>query len=281
MVATTTRKHFQRLKSYFEFSKPIYDYLLWGAKHLGFYPKDKKVSEKEAQLLMHDLIAQKLKLSASMKVLDAGCGEGIVSTYLAKKYGCSIDGITVVPFEVKRATKRAEKLGIRDKVKFSLMDYSNMSFEDNYFDAIYTIESLVHSINLRNTLHEFYRVLRTKGKISLFEYSPVDDSRFSDHERDLLAKVMHSAAMPNLMGFQIDNLEKTLTDVGFRNIQIRDITENIAPSVLRLRRYFMVPYFFVNMFGLHSKCPNLTGIVEFSRMGEKGLMTYKTVSAEK
>jgi cyclopropane fatty-acyl-phospholipid synthase-like methyltransferase len=72
------REHFERVVKYYEHSKLGYDTLLWGSKHFGFHPKGKKISEREAQLLMQDLIGEKLHLSDSMKVLDAGCGQGVV-----------------------------------------------------------------------------------------------------------------------------------------------------------------------------------------------------------
>jgi cyclopropane fatty-acyl-phospholipid synthase-like methyltransferase len=37
--------------------------------------------------LLQDLVAKNLELQENQIVLDAGCGQGVVSTYLAKKYG--------------------------------------------------------------------------------------------------------------------------------------------------------------------------------------------------
>ena len=38
------KEHFERLNQYFEKSKVGYDVALWGSKHFGFYPKEKKIS---------------------------------------------------------------------------------------------------------------------------------------------------------------------------------------------------------------------------------------------
>jgi len=63
-----------------------FNYVLWGSKHFGFYPTGKAdITEKEAQILYQDLVAENLQLKEEQIVLDAGCGQGIVSTYLAKK----------------------------------------------------------------------------------------------------------------------------------------------------------------------------------------------------
>jgi len=141
-------EHFKNINKYYEKSRIGYDIALWGSKHFGFYPQGKEITEKEAQILMQDLVAEKLKLSSSDQVLDAGCGQGVVSTFLAKNYGCNVEGITVVPFEVEKANARAIEWNVSEKVNYSLMDYSNTEFPDDYFDCIYTTETLSHSIDI-------------------------------------------------------------------------------------------------------------------------------------
>lgn len=275
------KEHFQRLSKYYEKSKIGFDFLLWGSKHFGFYPKNRKISEKEAQLLMQDLIGKKLNLSKSMKVLDAGCGQGIVATYLAKKFGCKIECITVVPFEIKKARLLSEKQNISDLVNFFFMDYSNMRFENNFFDAIYTIETLSHSTNINKTLKEFFRVLKKGGRIALFEYTIADDSKFSDYEMDILEKVVHSSAMDGLKQFRHNKFKDVIKKAGFINVKAEDISQNVGPSFNRLRHYALIPYFFVKLFGLQKNQPNLTAAVEFYKMAEKDLIRYNVFTAKK
>lgn len=273
--------HFERLSEYFRKSDKGYTWLLGGAKHFGFHPTDKKVSEKEALLLMQDLIGEKLSLSKSMKVLDAGCGEGVVSNYLAKKFGCKIESITVLPFEIKKARLMAERYDVLDLVNYSLMDYSDMKFSDDAFDAIYTIEALSHSIDVRKTLSEFFRVLKKGGKIALFEYTISEDEYFSDHEMDVLNKVILSSAMDGLKDFRHDRFQGIVEDIGFRDVKAEDITQNVEPSLRRLRRFALIPYFFIKMLGLQKNHPNPTAAVEFYKMGKKGLLRYNIFTAEK
>jgi len=273
--------HFERLSEYFRKSDKGYTTLLWGAKHFGFHPTDKKVSEKEAQLLMQDLIGEKLSLSKSMKVLDAGCGEGVVPNYLTKKFGCKIVGISVLPFEIKKARLRAERHNVSDLVNYLLMDYSNMKFSNNTFDAIYTIEALSHSTDIRKTLSEFFRVLKKGGKVALFEYTISDDENFSDHEMDMLNKVILSSAMDGLKDFRHDRFQGIVENIGFRNVKVDDITQNVEPSLRRLRRFALIPYFLVKMLGSQESHPNLTAAVEFYKMGKKDLFRYNIFTAEK
>ena len=265
-------QYIERIRNYYFNSRFGYRYLLWGSQHFGFYPENKHISEKEAQALMQDLIAKKLNLSNSMKVLDAGCGRGIVANYLANKFGCSIEAIDITPMLVEEA--RARNLNTLN-VNFSLMDYSNMGFSNNYFDAIYTIESLCHSFDIKKTLREFYRVLKKGGKVTFFEYTIAEDDKFSYYEKDILRKVIiGTATNEGLLRFRHGKFQDLIKKVGFRKVDIDDITRNVIPSLNRLRKYFFVPYFFVKLSNSQEKNPNPTIAIEWYKLMKKGLWKY-------
>ncbi len=276
------KEHFERLNQYYEKSKIGYDFALWGSKHFGFYPKDKKISEKEAQILMQELVAKKLKLTSKDIVLDAGCGQGVVSTFLAKKYSCKIEGITVVPFEVQKANLLAKKLKVSDKVNYSLMDYSNTEFSNNHFNCIYTTETLSHSIDIRKTLKEFFRILKEGGRVAFFEYTIAEDKVFSKSEMKILEKVAKGSAMDGLKDFRHDKFQNVLSEAGFTNVKVYNISENTGPSLARLRKFMVIPYYlFVKPLRLQEKFPNGSAAVEFYKMAEKGLIRYNIFTGTK
>ena len=134
-----------------------FNLILRGSKHFGFYPTGTAdITEKEStQIILQDQVAKNLGLKSNQMVLDAGCGQGVVSTYLAQKTRAKIFGITLVAFEVKSAQKLAKRLGVQDKTNYQIMDYAATNFPDNYFDAIYTTETLSHSPDINRTLTEF------------------------------------------------------------------------------------------------------------------------------
>lgn len=271
-------QYIKRIRNYYFNSRFGYRYLLWGSQHFGFYPKNKHVSEKEAQILMQDLIGKKLNLSKSMKVLDAGCGRGVVANYLAKKFGCSIDAVDITPMLIEEAKVWNSNL---QNVNFSLMDYSNLEFGDDYFDAIYTIEALCHSADVSKTLKEFYRVLKKDGKIALFEYTIAEDNQFSAHEIDMLRKVIKGTATQELPKFRHDKFQNLIKEAGFKKVKVEDITEFVIPSLNRLRRYLLVPYFFIKLSNSHEKNPNPTIAVEWYKFMKKGLWRYNVFTAYK
>jgi SAM-dependent methyltransferase len=252
-----------------------FDYLLWGSKHFGFYPTGKaNITEKQAQILLQDLVAKSLHIKKNQVILDAGCGQGVVSTYLAKKYKSKIFGITLVPFEVKKAQERAKDLSVLDKTNYEIMDYSDTDYSNNHFDAIYTTETLSHSPNIRKTLKEFFRILKPGGRVAFFEYVLAPDEDFSPWERKMLDLVIDGSAMMGLKDFRRNQFPKIMQDVGFINIKEKNITENINPSFYRLHKFSMRPYKFIKFFHLQKFFINTTAGYECYKMVDRGLINY-------
>ncbi len=259
-----------------------FDYIHWGSKHFGYYPSGKAdITEKEAQILFNDLVARNLELKEGQLILDAGCGQGVVSTYLAKKYDVKIFGITIVPFEVKKARALALKTDVTDKTQYELRDYSETNFPSNYFDAIYTTETLSHSPDIFKTLKEFLRILKPGGKIALFEYTIAPDKKFSQREKQMLDLVIEGSAMSGLKDFRHDEFKKVIQSAEFENVKEQDISKNIHPSFYRLHKISILPYKIIKIFGLQRSFINITAGYEYYKMAERDLFRYCVFTANK
>lgn len=275
-------EHHKKVVSYFKRSKLGYDIVLGGVKHFGFYPKGKKdISEKRAQELMQDLLASNLNLKKKHLVLDAGCGQGVVSTYLARKYGCKIVGITIVPFEVKKANALAKKVRVRGNVEYHVMDYTHTTFADNQFDAIYTMESFVHSPNTKGTLEEFFRILKPGGRLAMFEYTMAKDDAFTTWEKKMLDIVIEVGAMGSLKNMRNDVFQEIIRKVGFESVKEQNISLNCRPSFERLRTIAILPYFFVKLFHLQKYFINVTAAIELYEPAKKDLIRYCIFTSRK
>lgn len=276
--------HIKKVVDYYNSleSKLGYTFLTWDTKHFGYYPSKKPdITEKQAQREIMDLLANQLQLKSTDIVLDAGCGRGTTSCYLAKKYGYHITGIDIVEFELKMAKRRAEKLNLREKVTFFLQDYSNTQFPDYCFDKIFTLETLVHSPDFHKTLGEFHRLLKVKGRLALFEYTLSPSEEFNAYDRRMLDIINTGSAMMSLDKMLHNNFKKDIEKNGFKVITDETITEYIRPSMERFYQYAKIPYKLIQLFQLQSKFINTTAGVEFYKMGLKGLVHYHTIIAEK
>ena len=214
-----------------------YKFFMWDAKHFGYYPdKIANIPERKALELQQELIAKKLDLKSGQRVLDAGCGRGVTACFIAKKYGVHVTGIDLLDFEVTAARKRAARLGLGGKVKFEIMDFSNLDFSEGYFDSIYTSETLSHAPNLGKVLCEFYRVLKPGGRLVLAEYTLAQDGQFSGHEMKSIDTIIQGSAMFGLKTFRHNTFPEILRSVGFDQVHQENITDNFFPSLYRLYR---------------------------------------------
>ena len=135
----------EKIVEYYNQSQIDYE-LIWGLKkhlsiHYGFYDK-KHPTHGEAVLNFNRILATNLSITGGDIVLDAGCGIGGSSIWLAKNYGCKVIGITVVPDQVKQATKLAKLHGVDHLVSFELQDYTKTSLSGESFTVVWGLESV-------------------------------------------------------------------------------------------------------------------------------------------
>lgn len=282
MSPDETGEHFSRLRHYFARSERNYERMLGGAKHFGFHPAGRRVSERAARDLLRDIVADRLALGPGDRVLDAGCGQGVVASYLARKTGCRIEGITVLDFEIPKAQARARAAGVQGRTRFQLMDYSATRFADASFDAVYTTETLSHSPDIARTLHEIRRLLKPGGRVAFCEYSIARTEDFTPREWRLFERVARGSAMAGLQSFRNDRFHEVMARAGFRDPAAEDITANMLPSLARLRRFALLPYYLATWpFGRQEQNPNRSAAVVYHAMARKGLIRYNIFTARR
>lgn len=259
-----------------------YRLLLGGSQHMGFYPsRHAGISEAEAQRIYHDLVAERLGLCGGERLLDAGCGQGVVSSDLAARYDVKVDGVTIVPFEVEASRARAVRCGVSERVRYQQMDYAATSFAGATFDGIYVTESLSHSPEIERTLAEFFRVLKPGGRLALFEYTLAPDEEFTAREQELLEVVIRGSAMHGLRDFRHGLFGEKLADAGFTAVADENISPHIRPSFRRLHRYSLLPYQLVRLFGQQLRYPSCTAAYELWPLSEQDKIRFYIFTAQK
>jgi len=114
-------------------------------------------------------ILEPLKGDKNLRVLDAGCGEGYLSRFLAK-LGHKVWAIDFCPKLIKAAEKLEKKklLGI----KYLLEDFRETHFSDSFFDAVISHQTINEIENPKKALKEFYRILKKRGRLILLFLHP-------------------------------------------------------------------------------------------------------------
>jgi len=239
------------------------------AMHFGYW--DEKVKNFPQSLQReNEILAEKAKIKSSDVVLDAGCGVGGSSIFLAKKFGCKVIGITLSKKQVEQATKNAERNGVANNTEFLVMDFENITFSDNKFDVVWAIESVCHANSKKNFLEGINRILKPGGRLIIADGFAVKEN-LNSNEKDIMQKWLTGWGVNFLE--KIDNFEKFLADTGFQKISFLDITDRVMPSSKRLYKYSF-PAMFLGKVAefLKIRTKNQTGNVVAARYQYKALL---------
>jgi len=202
------------------------------AFHFGFHDHER---QRHAQSLdnTNRTLARMARIHASDRVLDAGCGLGGSSFWLAQNLHAHAVGITLSRDQSEQARRIAIRRGLSDKVEFHCSDFTATSFPNASFDVVWAVESLCHA----EIKHRFYleaaRLLRPGGRLVIAEFIRTT-RRVSQHIEQVIREWLDGWAIPDL-----DTAEEHIdaaTAAGFRDIDLRDCTIFTRPSLRKLYR---------------------------------------------
>lgn len=220
--------------SYYDNTRLDYRFL-WFRKnnrsvHFGFYDHEVE-SHGDALVKLNKVMASKAGIVDGEKILDAGCGQGGSSIWMAENFDVQVSGITLVPHQVKIANKEAEKLKLNNRVKFYEADYTKTHFEDESFSVIWACESMCHAEHKEDFYREAYRLLKPGGRLISAEYIRTDRPLSGNNEK-LLHDWLNGWSIKDIDTYSEhrSNAEKS----GFSDFEIEDITRFTKPSLAHL-----------------------------------------------
>jgi tocopherol O-methyltransferase len=222
------------IQTYFDETWPDYK-VIWMSRaalafHFGYWDANTQ-SHAESLINRNRELGNSLGIRSGQRILDAGCGVGGSSIWLAQEYDVEVVGITVVRGQVMRARRYAQERGVADRVTFYQQDFTRTAFRDASFDVVWALESVVHAPDMRPFLAEARRLLRPGGRLGISEGMRTN-RQVSAADEALLRAWLSGWAVPDLL--TSDEWMHLTKEAGFCDMQFTDITFNVRPSLNRL-----------------------------------------------
>ncbi len=170
------------------------------------------VSLEEAQDAKKCHIAAKMLLKPGQRVLDIGCGWGGTGLFLAQKFNVDVTGITLSTEQQRVAQRRAQELGLQDRVRFDLCDYRAV---EGTFDRLVSIGMFEH-VGPQNFLSYFRAAKRLMEVDGVFVLHSIGRAKPNASDPPFIEKYI----FPNA---HIPALSETLLAIERSGLLVKDI----------------------------------------------------------
>jgi ubiquinone/menaquinone biosynthesis C-methylase UbiE len=139
------------------------------AMHFG-YQQDPTTGHEGSLLKANEALAKLVKVGKRDRVLDAGCGLGGGSLWLAREKGARVVGIALGMDQISLARREAKRRSLASRAKFIVADFTQLPFDTNSFDVVWAHESLCHTHDKLAFFHEVARVLVSNGRVVVADF---------------------------------------------------------------------------------------------------------------
>lgn len=114
-------------------------------------------------------VAEQLGLTGGERILDAGCGWGALTLFMAEEYGCRTVGISPAPRQHAYIRECVAARGLGALVHTEATSFEGYEPEPGAFDAVTLLGSVVHMDGLDEVFATIRRALRRGGSLYLSE----------------------------------------------------------------------------------------------------------------
>lgn len=149
-----------------------------------------------------------------IQVLDAGCGFGQYSYFIAKKFKNSkVLGIDINDRRIKDCSKFSESEKI-ENLRFDIVNLEDLSYSDE-FDLVLAIDVMEHIENDVKVFENFHRAMKKDGMLIISTPSNLGGSDVhTDADESFIEEHVRS-------GYGTDEIKSKLEMVGFKDVSLR------------------------------------------------------------
>lgn len=166
-------------------------------------------------------IAILAELQPGQDVLDAACGRGLTTAFLATHYGIHGTGLDSDAALIGEAEQRARSLGLDKQLNFQLAPLDDLPFQDDVFDVAIGEVALGATYNPAKAVRELTRVTKPLGAVALVQL--VWTGHVEEDRREVL--VRHLGARP----LMLMEWKQLMREAGCVELHVEDWSDYAAP----------------------------------------------------
>ena len=152
-----------------------------------------------------DLVVEISNVRKNDRVLDIGCGTGLLSLKFLSKADCQIKGVDSSPEMLEIFNDKITKLGLGQKIHSEHQDAESLNFEKNSFDIVASTVTLHHVKNKLPAVRNIRKMLKPEGKFIL-----------GDLNIDTTGDLTDSKRMLRIMGYLLDEYVLAMEEGGLK-----------------------------------------------------------------
>ncbi len=250
--------------------------------HVGYFDEE-HTDHGPAVENMKRILADAVDIGPDDHVLDSGCGIGETATWIAKNRSATVTGLNISQMQIGRAREMAKDNGVEDQVSFNFDDFTEMeTIEDDSKDVVWGLESICYADDKRDFLEQAKRVLKPGGRLMVAD-GYMTKRNLSGGEQKIMQRWLDGWRLPNLA--HVDDFTADLEDLGFTDVNVRDVKENVMPSSKSLYYFSIFGYPIAKILQLinvktETQVANAVACYYQYKALKKDLCTYGIVTAK-
>lgn len=216
--------------------------------HYGIWEPGTQTFE-QAILNTNRLLMELGSIAKEDHVLDAGCGVGGSSIFMAKNTGCRATGITLSQKQTQTAAAFAQREGVGDLTDFKQRDFTDTGFDANSFTAAWAMESMCHADPKEAFFNEMARVLKPGGRLLISDFFKTYS--YAIEEDEDMRMMFHGWAVPDILS--LDEIKAIADKAGFDVLAEKDRTQDIKKTVNAMYRAYLAGGWFSRLYNFLNK----------------------------
>ncbi len=157
-----------------------------------------------------------VELGPASRVLDVGCGIGGSAFYMARSFGCRVDGIDLSTEMIRVARERVKEEGLEAIVQFFEGDCLTFPYSHSDYNLIYSRDVFLHIVDKRSVFATLRKIMALEGHLLFTDYlrgPGIPSEEFRDYVEQ------HGYSLEDL-----DSYRELLIEAGFEVLRAEDLS---------------------------------------------------------